>query len=105
MKNNDINFFLHNLPINKLEDVLGLTKEEQHYYYLQLVKRFYPDSDAEDKAKLVNAYIASFELEYLLRTEPNLSDAFTCVYTKTGLIREVSNDLYFIPEAYQYQIN
>lgn len=103
--NSDSNFFLNKLSINKLEDVLGLSEEEQHYYCLQLIKRFYPNVDKEEKAKLIKAYIASFEFEYLLRTEPNLAEAFTCVYTKTGMIREVSNDIFFIPEAYQYQIN
>lgn len=101
----DTNFFLNKLPTSKLEDVLGLSEEEQHYYCLQLVKRFYPEADREEKAQLIKAYIAGFEMEYLLRTEPNLAEAFTCVYTKTGMIREVSNDLYFMPEAYQYQIN
>lgn len=103
--NNDSSFFLSKLPTSKLEDILGLSDEEQHYYCLQLIKRFYPDSDKDEKEKLIKAYKAGFELEYLLRTEPNLADAFTCVYTKTGMIREVSNDIYFIPEAYQYQIN
>jgi hypothetical protein len=103
--NSDTNFFLNKLPTSKLEDLLGLSEEDQHYYCLQLIKRFYPSADKEEKAKLLKSYIAGFELEYLLRTEPNLAESFTCVYTKTGMIREVSNDIFFIPEAYQYQIN
>ena len=102
---NDSSFFLHKLTDQRLEDILSLSDEDSHLYYLNLIRRFYPGSDQEQKRKLMKAYRGSFTFEYLLRTEPELADAFTCIYTQTGLIREVSNDLYFIGEPYQYQIN
>jgi hypothetical protein len=103
---NDISFFLKDLPIEKLEDILALSDEDRRYYFMHLIKRFYPEiEDKDEKDRLVSNYQGSFELEYILRTEPVIAKVFTCVYTKTGLVREVSNDLYFIPDAYQYQIN
>jgi len=101
----DKNLFLNALSNEQIEDILALSDEEQHHYYLQLIRRFYPGSSKEDKMRLMYAYKGSFELEYILRTESLLAKSFTCVYTKTGMIREVSNDLFFLSEAYQYQIN
>jgi hypothetical protein len=105
VKNSDSPFFLNELALNKLEDILALSDQEQYEYYIQLVRRFYPNPESEDKQKLIFSYKGSFELEYLLRTEPVIAQAFTCIYTRTGMIREVTNDLYFISDAYQYQIN
>lgn len=105
MTNNDSSLFLHSLSDEELENIVNLEDEEMHLYYLQLIRRFYPGSDKETKIKLMQAYKGSFELEYLLRVTPNLADAFTAVYTKTGMFRELTNDLYFLSEQYQYQIN
>lgn len=103
---NDTNFILGELSTEKLEDILGLTEEDREYYFMHLIKRFYPDvEDKDEKDRLLDNYQGSFELEYILRIEPIIAKVFTCVYTKTGLLREVSNDLYFISDAYQYQIN
>lgn len=106
MSSNDSSFFLHNLPDKVLQDILNLSGEEKFAYFNNLIKRFYPNVDTvEEFDKLLKAYNASFALEYIFRNDEDIGEAFTCIYTKTGLVRELENDLYFMMEEYKYQIN
>lgn len=106
MSNSDSSLFLHNLPDKVLQDILNMSGEDKIMYFTNLIKRFYPDVEsAEEFEGLIKAYNASFALEYVFRQDEEIADSFTCVYTKTGLVRELSNDLYFMIAEYKYQIN
>ncbi len=78
--------------------ILRLPVEELDSYIYALICRFYPSAqkDSERYKQLENAYKASFVLEQLYRSNDILSDYYTGIYTKTGLIREIVLDLYSI---------
>jgi hypothetical protein len=102
---NDSSLFLHKLSDETIEAVVSMPEDEQDKYFYQLVSRFYKDSEAEKKKELVDSYRASFILEYMYRTTPDIQDNFIMVYTQTGLIREITNSLYFLDEEFNFQIN
>ena len=88
---------LNEFPEDKLELILSLSTEEQHIYFDSLIKRFFPNTTMEDDSyhDLLAAYYASFVLEKIYRNEEELQKEFTVIYTKTGLIRNMINDLYY----------
>lgn len=96
--NTDSYFYLHELDDEVLTEILRLPFEELDSYIYALICRFYPtvQKPSERYNKLVEAYKASFVLEKLYRSNEMLSDNYTAIYTKTGLVREIVNDLYAI---------
>jgi hypothetical protein len=102
---NDSPLFLHSLSDNTIESIVTMPEDEQDKYFYQLVSRFYKDVEMEKKKELIDSYRASFILEYMYRTTPDIQDSFVTVYTQTGLIREVTNNLYFLDEEFKFQIN
>lgn len=102
---NDSSLFLHKLPDNSIETIVSMPEDEQDKYFYQLISRFYKNSEIETRKDLIEAYRASFILEYMYRTTPDIQDNFTAVYTQTGLIREITNNLYFLDEEFKFQIN
>ncbi len=96
--NTDSYFYLHELEDEVLNEILQLPFEELDNYIYALISRFYPTTPkpSDRYTKLVKAYKASFVLEKLYRSNDLLSENYTAIYTKTGLIRELVNDLYAI---------
>jgi hypothetical protein len=96
---NDKNFFLYELEDSDLGQILGLTEQELDNYIYALILRFYPEvkPNTPEYTDLCLAYRASFVLEKLYRVNPILSNSYTAIYTKTGLIRELVLDLYGMP--------
>lgn len=100
------NFFLSDLPTKQLKRIIELEESKKYRYFAQLIQRFYPDASDSTKAHLLAAYYSSFALEYIYRNQPVINSSFTCIYTSTGLLRELVNDLYsFDDPPYKYQIN
>ena len=93
-------FELFNLPENTLNYVLSLPEEEKTGYFHSIISRFYSDSELSNEKykELQVAYRASFMLEKIYRNNKALRDGFRPVYSKTSLIRDLINDLYFIEE-------
>lgn len=91
---------LHNLSDKILVNILELSEEERISYYQELIEKFYShlDKNSVQYGALLRAYHSSFELENLYRTNEIFQDSFTAVYTRTGLIRETINDLYYNPD-------
>lgn len=102
---NDSPLYLHELSLEVIKKVNSMKDQEKTTYFLNLISRFYPTADLETKQKLLYAYNGSFYLEEVYREVVKLSGAFTAVYTRTGLIRELVNDIYFMEEEHKYQIN
>lgn len=96
--NTDSYFYLHELEDEVLNEILQLPFEELDSYIYALICRFYTTipKSSDRYTKLAEAYKASFILEKLYRSNEMLSDNYTAIYTKTGLIREMVNDLYSI---------
>lgn len=90
----DNNLYLYDLSDDKLNDILNLSEDDLHYYIHSLISRFYKDVDTDTYIKLKNAYKGSFVLEKLYRANSILINNYTAIYTKTGLVRELVNDLY-----------
>lgn len=93
-------FELYNLEEETLNYVLSLPDEEKTGYFHNLITRFYSEQElsSEKYKELQLAYRASFMLEKIYRNNRYLKDGFRPVYSKTGLIRDLTNSLYFIPQ-------
>ena len=105
MKYSDTELYLYELDNNKLNNVLSLSEKEKKKYFMQLVDRFYPDSSSDYIPTLLIAYYTSFLLESILRENEVLAAGFTPIYTPTGLIRELANDIYKLDEDISMQIH
>ena len=94
----DTDFYLYELDETTLDFILSLSNEELDEYVYALICRFYPNiSNSEDRHKeLKKAYKASFAIEKIYRVNSLISNNYTAIYTKTGLIRELVLDLYNI---------
>lgn len=96
--NSDSYFYLYELDNDTLNFILSLSSQDLEKYLHSLIQRFYSKSlsDKEQYFKLVEAYKSSFALEKLYRVNKLIHANFTCIYTSTGLIRDVVLDLYSI---------
>lgn len=96
--NTDSYFYLHELEDEVLDEILQLPFKELDSYIYALICRFYPtvQKNSESYEALSKAYKAGFVLEKLYRSNDMLSESYTAIYTKTGLLREMVNDLYSI---------
>jgi len=94
----DTDFYLYELDNTTLNFILSLSQKELDEYIYALICRFYPKVDKTDEKyiNLKKAYKASFALEKIYRVNTLLSNNYTAIYTKTGLIKEVVLDLYDI---------
>jgi len=101
----DSPLFLNKLSDDTIESIVSMAEEEQDKYFYQLIDRFYKTADLEKKEELLDSYRSSFILEYIYRTTPDIQNSFVAVYTQTGLVRELTNDLYFLDEEFKFQIN
>jgi len=93
-------FELFNLEEETINYVLSLPDEEKTGYFHVLITRFYKEQDlsSEKYKELQIAYRASFMLEKIYRNNKYLKEGFRPVYSKTGLIRDLTNDLYFVAD-------
>ena len=104
MKND--NFYLFDLTDAELQVITNLSDIDVCDYIHNLICNYYShvDQTSEQYRNLVKAYKTSFILETIYRSNPLLSNNFTTIYTRTGLIRELVNDLYHIgPEKVVFQ--
>lgn len=97
MSNNNDVFSLYNISDATLNTILNLSDEELTKYIHQLIEKFYPDHMSDDKmySDLVVGYKSSFIIEKIYRDNLGFQSGFQAIYTKTGLIRDIINDLYY----------
>ena len=90
-------FELFNLPEERLNYILALPDEQKTGFFHSIITRYFNDEDltSEKYKELQLAYKASFMLEKVYRNNKALKEGFRPIYTKTGLIRDLVNDLYF----------
>ena len=94
----DTNFYLYELDDTTLDFILSLSIKELDEYVYALICRFYPSVDISDEKykELVKSYKASFAIEKIYRVNSLISNNYTAIYTKTGLVRELVLDIYNI---------
>jgi hypothetical protein len=92
----DSSFYLYKVTDEELDAILGLSDSAIDDYIELLIEKFFSTTETETQNKLRQAYKSSFVLEKVIRNSPIISNNFTAIYTKSGLIREVVNDLYSI---------
>lgn len=92
-------FILGQLNDDKLEFILSMDQEQLDIYVDNLIQKYYPhlrqDVDHyETYEKIKEQYINSFYLEKIIRMSEPVQEGFIPVYTETGMIRELQNELY-----------
>lgn len=94
----DTHFYLYELDDTTLDFILSLSVKELDEYVYALICRFYPTVAKNDEKykQLKSAYKSSFAVEKIYRVNSLISNNYTAIYTKTGLIRELVIDLYNI---------
>lgn len=94
--NND--FILEELPDESLDAVLAMPMDNKVIYFSKLIEHFYPDLSEEDEqyVELLELYISSFYVEKLYRSNRFFNEKFTPIYTMTGLIRDISADMFLL---------
>lgn len=100
-------FILGTLPDDKLEFILSMDEEQIGIYVDNLIQKYYPhlrqDTEHfEQYEKVKEQYINSFYLERIIRISEPIQDGFIPVYTDTGMIRELQNELYSFEEENQH---
>lgn len=92
---------LEHVSDESLDAVLSLNLQQKSNYFTQLAQQHYPnvEIDSQHFLDLVETYISCFYLEKMYRCNRFLQEKFTPVYTKTGLIRNLTADIYFMDET------
>lgn len=90
-------FNLYEISARDLDSTLKLDDDSFAIYIGQIIEKFYPSilPGTDEFNNLVVGYRASFEAEKLVRTNIPLHNGFRVIYTKTGLIRNLINEIYF----------
>ena len=88
-------FELYELTDEQLNEILSLRDQQQELYINTLIQRFYPEVDEQNYIKLQIAYKSSFILEKFYRSNLVFQEGFQAIYTRTGLIRDIINEVYF----------
>lgn len=93
-------FILNTIDDNNLQIILSLSEDEKLLYINNLIKKYYSNVELNTEVyfNLQKAYIGSFILEDQYRQNKSVQQSFRPIYTKTGLIRNIVNDLFFMPE-------
>ena len=88
---------LYELKDDILENILSLEEKEKTLYIHQLIEKFFPTviANSEQYGNLQLSYRSSFNLEKLFRSDPLFHETFTLIYTRSGLVRDAVNDMYF----------
>lgn len=88
--------YLYQLEDEAITSILTLDSSSLDLYLNNLIMRFYPQhvTNKEYSNKLKESYKASFVLENIFRKNEIFYKNYSAIYTPTGLIRELINDLY-----------
>jgi hypothetical protein len=90
-------FILEQLSDESLDAVLSLNPKAKAAYFKQMTKTYYPSlaEDSEQFLGVVETYISSFYVEKLYRSNRFFNEKFTPIYTTTGLVRNISADIFY----------
>ena len=88
---------LNEIEESKIDVVLSLNEQGKTVFFDSLIKQFYPhiEKDSQDYAALQVNYRSCWMVEKIYRNNDFMKECFSIVYTKTGLIRNIWNDIYY----------
>lgn len=92
---------LCDLSDSQLHTICDFTSEEFEAYISELITKFFPSvtTGSDEYEKLLKAYASSLWIEKIYRENAIFQQGFRPVYTKTGLIRDLINDLYYVEDS------
>ena len=92
----------HSLLLNEIEEdkldiVLSLNEAGKTIFFDGLIVNYYPhiEKNSEQYNALQTHYKCCWMMEKIYRNNHFMKECFSVVYTKTGLIRNIWNDLYY----------
>ena len=93
-------FTLGSMSDEDLNTVLSLPLDKRTRYFEELVSTYYPKSLDDDVMyiSLIESYISSFYLEKIYRSNKFINEKFAIIYTDTGLIKNLTSEMYFDPK-------
>ena len=88
---------LNEVTEEQLDSVLLLNEQAKTVFFDSLIKKYYPhiDQHSSDYTDLQLHYRSCWLMEKIYRNNSFMKECFSTVYTKTGLIRNIWNDLYY----------
>lgn len=96
--NSDSYLYLYELDDDTITFLITAESSKITAYIDSLIDRYFVSNNSTvvNREQLINSYTASFLLEYVYRRSETLNKHFTPIYTKYGMIREITLDLYGI---------
>lgn len=91
---------LSEIENDTLNFLISMPMDGKKAYFHKLIETFYPKSmnNENEYEDLLESYISSIYVEKLYRSNRFFQESFTMIYTKTGLIRNIVNDIYFLED-------
>jgi hypothetical protein len=88
---------LNELKEDKLDTVLSLNETGKTIFFDSLIKNHFPhiEKNSNEYKSLQVHYRCCWMMEKIYRNNQFMKECFSVVYTKTGLIRNIWNDLYY----------
>lgn len=88
---------LNDIEESKLDTVLSLDENSKTIFFDNLIRSYFShiDSGSEEYKSLQIHYRCCWMMEKIYRNNQFMKESFSVVYTKTGLIRNIWNDLYY----------
>jgi hypothetical protein len=88
---------LNEVDEDKLDAVLSLNEMGKTIFFATLIQSHFPhiEKSSEQYKSLQVHYRCCWMMEKIYRNNQFMKECFSVVYTKTGLIRNIWNDLYY----------
>jgi len=88
---------LQDISNEDLDSILGMSLPGKKSFFAKMINKYFPELKEEDPMykDTLEAYLSSFYVEKLYRSNKFFQEKFVMVYTNTGLVRNVINELYF----------
>tara|TARA_B100000519_G_C14098492_1_gene369834 strand:- start:19 stop:315 length:297 start_codon:yes stop_codon:yes gene_type:complete len=88
---------LQDISNEDLDSILGMALPSKKTFFAKMIAKYFPELKEGDPMynDTLEAYLSSFYVEKLYRSNKFFQEKFVMVYTNTGLVRNVINELYF----------
>lgn len=88
---------LNEITEDKIDTVLSLNETGKTIFFDSLISEHYPhiEKTSSEYNDLQLNYRSCWMMEKIYRNNDFMKECFSVVYTKTGLIRDIINDLYY----------
>ena len=88
---------LQDLSNEDLDSILGMPLQGKKTFFAKVISKHFPELRENEPMynDTLEAYLSSFYVEKLYRSNKFFQEKFIMIYTDTGLVRNVINELYF----------